>query len=41
MIREFEKEDLKKVAEIWLNSNITVHDFIKKIIGKIILKQYN
>lgn len=30
MIREFEKEDLKKVAEIWLNSNITVHDFIKK-----------
>lgn len=30
MIREFEKEDLEKVAEIWLNSNIKVHDFIKK-----------
>lgn len=30
MIREFEIEDLEKVMEIWLESNIDAHSFIDK-----------
>lgn len=30
MIREFKLEDLDKVMEIWLNSNIKAHKFISK-----------
>lgn len=36
MIREFKMEDLDRIMEIWLNSNIDAHPFINKNIGKII-----
>lgn len=29
MIRKFKEDDLENVMEIWLSSNIEVHDFIK------------
>lgn len=28
MIREFQKPDIEKIADIWLDTNLKVHDFI-------------
>lgn len=28
MIREFQKSDIEKITEIWLNTNLKAHDFI-------------
>ena len=30
MIRELQKADIDKVADIWLNTNVTAHYFISK-----------
>ena len=30
MIRKFRMEDLERVMELWLNTNIQAHDFILK-----------
>ena len=29
MIRRIQKKDVEKIAEIWLNTNLKAHDFIK------------
>lgn len=29
MIRDFEKQDLDRIMELWLNTNISAHSFIK------------
>lgn len=30
MVREFQKNDLDRIMELWLDTNIQAHDFIKK-----------
>ena len=37
MIRELQKADINKVADIWLDTNETAHFFFLHNIGKIIL----
>ena len=31
MIREFQRDDINKVADIWLDTNIKAHNFIPEI----------
>lgn len=37
MIRNYQKEDIGMLMNIWLQGNIDAHYFIEKIIGKIIM----
>ena len=30
MVRDFQAEDLNRIMELWLETNIQAHDFIKK-----------
>ena len=37
MIREFQRDDINKVADIWLDTNIKAHNFIP---ARILEKQF-
>ena len=39
MIREFQMDDINKVADIWLDTNIKAHNFIPANTGKAISNQ--
>ena len=39
MIREFQRDDINKVADIWLDTNIKAHNFIPAEYWKAISNQ--
>ena len=34
MIREFQRDDINKVADIWLDTNIKAHNYPRRILEK-------